>query len=558
MLVVEDMWFTTISVLVNNGECTLQEASKTHIEEHKNMATTMPATNPFDDSFEESRGGGGGGGATSNNNPFANDGGGGTGRNPFDDDNAGDQDDDQDGNAVMYADGGGGDDDDMGGKSEPAEASWQYLGDLPYRRIPVYSNVHWSQAENSNAWWYQGLSRYPSQTQQYAPMSARERRQWVQTSSVTHVSGCPHGGPVATLTVPTLLAAASSNTNSNSSSSSNNNNSASNSWRQSTLRILSNAGQLLAAVAIPPDPWHHAYTAADVLSIGFTSRAILMIILRDSLTLTYTIQGEVWLDPFYIIPTGEQQGADLLAAEVYEGGVAVLAQSKQVAIAELLDEHDEDNQEESYISSAHVTARIIRKSASDGSTASSASTTPTGPYALVTEVPLAPDKTSFRALAVLPRHRTKSRHPEIFVSTTNPPSVWILDVATTQVTDVDCSSRLMAPIVKMAFSPNGRFLACFTQDAMLTVISTSFETKVLDFDTSEGATTPPLALEWCGEDSVVLHWKNMGILMVGPYGDWLRFPYPQTESLHLLPEVRFALYVVYYKAHPALVLGHEY
>lgn len=55
---------------------------------------------------------------------------------------------------------------------------------------------------------------------------------------------------------------------------------------------------------------------------------------------------------------------------------------------------------------------------------------------------------------------------------------------------------------------------------MLTVISTSFETKVLDFDTSEGATTPPLALEWCGEDSVVLHWKSMGILM---YVCYMRF-----------------------------------
>jgi hypothetical protein len=25
----------------------------------------------------------------------------------------------------------------------PVEASWQYLGDLPYRRVPVYNNVRW-------------------------------------------------------------------------------------------------------------------------------------------------------------------------------------------------------------------------------------------------------------------------------------------------------------------------------------------------------------------------------------------------------------------------------
>jgi hypothetical protein len=37
--------------------------------------------------------------------------------------------------------------------------------------------------------------------------------------------------------------------------------------------------------------------------------------------------------------------------------------------------------------------------------------------------------------------------------------------------------------------------------------------------------------------SVVLHWKNLGVLMVGPYGDWLRFPYENQGNLYLIPEV---------------------
>lgn len=37
--------------------------------------------------------------------------------------------------------------------------------------------------------------------------------------------------------------------------------------------------------------------------------------------------------------------------------------------------------------------------------------------------------------------------------------------------------------------------------------------------------------------SVVLHWKNLGVLMVGPYGDWLRFPYENRGNLYLIPEV---------------------
>ena len=38
-------------------------------------------------------------------------------------------------------------------------------------------------------------------------------------------------------------------------------------------------------------------------------------------------------------------------------------------------------------------------------------------------------------------------------------------------------------------------------------------------------------------DSVVLHWKNLGVLMVGPYGDWLRFPYETHGNIYLIPEV---------------------
>lgn len=37
---------------------------------------------------------------------------------------------------------------------------------------------------------------------------------------------------------------------------------------------------------------------------------------------------------------------------------------------------------------------------------------------------------------------------------------------------------LAEPIVKMAVAPNGRFLACFSRDGMLAVMSSNFATKV--------------------------------------------------------------------------------
>ena len=82
-----------------------------------------------------------------------------------------------------------------------------------------------------------------------------------------------------------------------------------------------------------------------------------------------------------------------------------------------------------------------------------------------------------------------------------------------------------SPIVSMSFTPNGQFLACFTANSVLTVVSTNFVSKVLQFDARLGSLPPLRSMGWCCEDSILLHWKKLGILMVGPYGDFLRFPF---------------------------------
>ena len=57
--------------------------------------------------------------------------------------------------------------------------------------------------------------------------------------------------------------------------------------------------------------------------------------------------------------------------------------------------------------------------------------------------------------------------------------------------------------------------------------------QVLDFDAQ--SLSPPLEIAWCGEDAVVMQWRNTGIIMVGPYGDWLNFPY-DSSAVHLVAE----------------------
>lgn len=61
-----------------------------------------------------------------------------------------------------------------------------------------------------------------------------------------------------------------------------------------------------------------------------------------------------------------------------------------------------------------------------------------------------------------------------------------------------------------------------------------FLSKVLDFDAK--SVSGPIDIVWCGEDSVVMQWRNTGIVMVGPFGDWLNFPYNENDSVHLIAE----------------------
>jgi vacuolar protein sorting-associated protein 16 len=214
---------------------------------------------------------------------------------------------------------------------------------------------------------------------------------------------------------------------------------------------------------------------------------------------------------------------------------AVLSTSKHTAIVEFLDDHDDPM----YFSTAHIGARRIVPTDFVTSDFGGGISDSMPPFcALVTHLPTATNDSffSFSAIAVLPRTKTASRHPEVFLSTDDN-SVMVVNAATGEMKDLDCRARISSPIVEMTFAPNGRFLACFSESSMLTVIDSTFQTKVLDFDTSEGSTHPPLEIRWCGEDSVVLHWKNLGILMVGPYGDWLRFPYENHGNLYLIPEI---------------------
>ncbi|RLN48595.1 hypothetical protein BBJ29_008542 [Phytophthora kernoviae] len=117
-------------------------------------------------------------------------------------------------------------------------------------------------------------------------------------------------------------------------------------------------------------------------------------------------------------------------------------------------------------------------------------------------------------MAVLEPKFLKSIYPEVLLGTTNRSLVVVSKDGGAQ--DMKLQESIAAPISAVAIAPNGLFMALFSQDGILTVLNTMMDKKILSFDTQSKAS--PLRL-----------------VMVGPYGSWLRFPY--SESIVLAQEV---------------------
>ena len=61
-----------------------------------------------------------------------------------------------------------------------------------------------------------------------------------------------------------------------------------------------------------------------------------------------------------------------------------------------------------------------------------------------------------------------------------------------------------------------------TAAGVLWVVSSDFQKKVAEYDTSEaGATGPPKDVGWCGNDAIIVSWDSL-VLVVGPYGETLK------------------------------------
>jgi hypothetical protein len=219
-----------------------------------------------------------------------------------------------------------------------------------------------------------------------------------------------------------------------------------------------------------------------VVGMGWSDREELVIVLEDGNVFMYDIQGNSVYN-FLIIDL--MTITDVLECVFWGDGVVVVTANMQIYVAEGLSTMD-----------------VL---------------TPPRKYKLHTGLNA---ERFYTSIAILPPLLSRSGLLQVMLGT-NDNSITMVDENGPE--DQLLQDRVGAAVMKMSVAPNGRFLACYRRDGVLTVLSTTFTTKVLDFDTKN--MSRPSEISWCGEDAVVLVWKQTGLVMVGPYGDWLNFSY---------------------------------
>lgn len=137
---------------------------------------------------------------------------------------------------------------------------------------------------------------------------------------------------------------------------------------------------------------------------------------------------------------------------------------------------------------------------------------------------------SSTAMGIIPPTISKSGNLEVLVGTSDC-SILVIE-EDGRIEDQETQHSIGSPIIKISVSQNGKFVACYRRDGILSIMDSSFKNLLLDFDTK--SLSRPIEIAWCGEDAICLQWRNTGIVMVGPFGDWLNFPYD--EAVHLVTE----------------------
>lgn len=123
--------------------------------------------------------------------------------------------------------------------------------------------------------------------------------------------------------------------------------------------------------------------------------------------------------------------------------------------------------------------------------------------------PLAPcPEGEVSSWSLIPPAYTLSRSVEVLLAVDK--TIYLVDP-----TEAEDKFLQNGPFKHTSVSPTGRFVALYTAEGKVWVVSSDFQSKFSEYDPK--ARTPPREVEWCGDDAVILAWEDE-IHLVGPNG----------------------------------------
>lgn len=80
----------------------------------------------------------------------------------------------------------------------------------------------------------------------------------------------------------------------------------------------------------------------------------------------------------------------------------------------------------------------------------------------------------------------------------------------------------IGPFTHISVSPNGKFVALYTESRKAYVITSDFQRRLSEHNSN--VKTPPKDLQWCGNDAIVIAWEDE-VHVVGPNTAAVKFYY---------------------------------
>ncbi|GFF26305.1 probable vacuolar protein sorting-associated protein 16 homolog [Aspergillus udagawae] len=126
--------------------------------------------------------------------------------------------------------------------------------------------------------------------------------------------------------------------------------------------------------------------------------------------------------------------------------------------------------------------------------------------------------------SLIPPPYTLSRSVEVLLAVDK--TIFLIDS-----TEAEDKVLQNGPFKHASVSPTGRFVALYTAEGQVWVVSSDFQSKHTEYDPKSRVT--PRTVDWCGDDAVVIAWEDE-IHLIGPNGAAAKYYYDGT--VHVIPE----------------------